>query len=305
MALPTANFPASIWDGNEQDTTFDGAPDPQFEQAGDHNEAAAEVIAIQNYLRTKKSIQVINKTGVTLAANKWVAASGHDATSGLLTVELADKNTDDFWALGILPAAILDDAEGEVLMLGVHGPLDTTGFGGAGTYWWLDGTGDPRQDPPDTEGDSTQRLARILVEDVTNGFIFVRTFPGFQPVDSTFIRIGTLAASDDRWLLCTSDQVRIMRVAILSDTATAGSTGANNYSFQLRNHTDSQDLIAAPQTTQTGELVVNGRLRITLDQNQVIGAGRVLELQIVKNGAPTDLSAAELAVMIYYLPVPI
>ncbi len=302
MALPTPNFPGSIWDGNEQDITNDGAPDPLFEQAADDNEMAAEVIAIQNYLQTKKSIQAINKSGSPLAAGLAVAVSGFDVTSGKLIIEAADRGSADFWAAGMLPLAIADNAEGEVIL---YGPMtfDTTALT-AGNYLWLGAAGAVSETPNDAEGDFNQRLARILIDGSATGKILVEPDSGFTQMQSVFTRIGGLAGSDDRWIFCAPYQLRIHRIVIISDLATSGSDGTDNWSFQIRNHTDSQDLLAAPQTTQTGEIVVNGRLRIAPDQNQILQAARVLELQIVKNNTPTDLTSAEIAVMVYYTPVP-
>lgn len=302
MALPTPNFPASIWDGNEQDITNDGPPDPLFEQAGDDNEMAAEVIAIQNYIRTKKSIQAINKSGGNFAKDLPVSIDGFDATSGLLTIVKADRGVINTWAAGFLPAAINDDAEGEVILYGLM-TFDTTGLT-TGNYLWLGAVGAVSETPNDLEGEFNQRLARILVGASATGKILVEPDSGFTQTQSEFTRIGTLAASDDRWIFYARHRVRVHGLVILSDTATAGSTGANNYSFQVRNHTDGNDLLSTPQTTQTGELVVNGRLRIAFDQNQNVAAARALELQITKNGAPTDLSTAELAAIIYYTPIP-
>jgi len=52
MALPTPNYPGALWDGNEQSTANDpGVEDPTLAEGRDHNEMAAEVVAIADDLR--------------------------------------------------------------------------------------------------------------------------------------------------------------------------------------------------------------------------------------------------------------
>ena len=51
MALPPPVFPGALFDGNEQDTINDGAPDPKKFQAADYNEHSAEIIEVQERLR--------------------------------------------------------------------------------------------------------------------------------------------------------------------------------------------------------------------------------------------------------------
>ena len=51
MALPTPNYPSSLWDGNEQSTAADpGAEDPTLAEGRDYTETAAEVVAIADDL---------------------------------------------------------------------------------------------------------------------------------------------------------------------------------------------------------------------------------------------------------------
>lgn len=59
MALPNANFPATIWNGNEQSTSNDVPGDITRANGLDYNQAAAEILALENYvLATYKSVAV-------------------------------------------------------------------------------------------------------------------------------------------------------------------------------------------------------------------------------------------------------
>lgn len=90
MSLSEATFPDANWDGNEQDTSNDGAADSSLAQAGGYNEHSSEVLEMQRLLRGKVAaahagavMPIINKTGGTLACGKMVKLDGYDATTGL------------------------------------------------------------------------------------------------------------------------------------------------------------------------------------------------------------------------------
>ena len=51
MALPTPEYPGATWDGNEQNEANDDPGNTAIANAADHNEAAAEVVAVEDDLR--------------------------------------------------------------------------------------------------------------------------------------------------------------------------------------------------------------------------------------------------------------
>ncbi len=52
MALPTPEYPDATWDGNEQSTAADpGTEDPTLAEGRDYNEAATEIVAVEDDLR--------------------------------------------------------------------------------------------------------------------------------------------------------------------------------------------------------------------------------------------------------------
>ena len=118
-------------------------------------------------------------------------------------------------------------------------------------------------------------------------------------VYSRAIRIGGLAASDNFFGDCPIGNVKITDVVIISDTATAGSTGGNNWAVQLRNMTAAVNLRATAWDTNTdAEIGADAATIITLDQNQDVAANDVFEIQITKNGTPTDLTSAEITLLL-------
>jgi len=113
------------------------------------------------------------------------------------------------------------------------------------------------------------------------------------------IRIGGLAASANFFIACPNENVHLEDVVIISDTATSGSDGSNNYSVQLRNMTGASDLLTtAWDTFNDAEIGADAATIITLDQNQDVAADDVFEVQITKTGSPTSLSGAEMTLVL-------
>lgn len=303
MPFPPSDFPNSITAGAEKSENRDGGTRSTHVYGEDFNELWSEVIALEQWTRENKKFIAINKTGSLIAANKWVAISGFDAVSGLVTIELADKGTTDFFAQGILPAAIADGATGTVIAHGNFGPIDTTGFTAASEIW-LGTNGDALDDPPSGAIDNAQPLARVVKQDAA-GQIFVRPADGFlQPLTTKADFSGELAGSKNKWLFPLSTTFYILRGWVVSDLATAGSSGANHWEFQVSNPKLAIDLRATSQSTEGAELIVDNRRIVTLDQNQERAGNQSLEFQIVKVGSPTDLAAAEIIAGIDYVQVP-
>ena len=115
---------------------------------------------------------------------------------------------------------------------------------------------------------------------------------------STIAPIHGIAASNDFWAYYADIAFHVDKVYILSDTTTSGSDGTNRYEFQVRNVVASLDLIASDVMTDAVEVTADTPYVLTLDQNQNIAAGDALELQVVKTGAPTDWTSAEIAAVV-------
>lgn len=138
------------------------------------------------------------------------------------------------------------------------------------------------------------------IADVANPHSVTAAQAGVQ--HSAMVRIGGLAASDDRFLFVVPPgAATIGQVTIVSDTATVGSDGANNWTFQVRNLTAANDLLSAVKTTNGAEIPADAVYDLGPDQNLSPSANDVLELQIVKTLAPTDLTAAEISAFIEWI----
>lgn len=92
----------------------------------------------------------------------------------------------------------------------------------------------------------------------------------------------------------TPDRVFIREAKIISETGTTGSDGSNNFSFQIRNISDSLNLAATAKNTNGAEITANTPYSIGLDQNRLIARNKDLVLRVVVTGTPTDLSAANI-----------
>lgn len=106
----------------------------------------------------------------------------------------------------------------------------------------------------------------------------------------------------DRYVFVAPYDCKIDQVSIVSDIGVAASD-TNYYSFQVQNLTQSESLLASQKTTQsTGGTAVTADAPYELnpDQNQVVSDGDLIELQITETGVATDLSAAEVLVVVEY-----
>ena len=107
--------------------------------------------------------------------------------------------------------------------------------------------------------------------------------------------VGDVSATGNKTLLSMPVTGNILAVNILSATATT-STSGNEWDFMLRNTTDSLDLFSSTPGTFTSVGGVGGGVELSAtvplvlvpDQNFLLGAGDVLELQVTKTGSPTS-----------------
>ena len=115
------------------------------------------------------------------------------------------------------------------------------------------------------------------------------------------MNIGGFNATEQKFLFAVPFGCSILDVVLVSDTATTGSDGSNNYQFQVANLTQTQDLLSSQVSTNGNEIAADTVFTITPDQNTGVAPDDVLELQITKNGTATDLSGAEVIVEVHYV----
>ena len=109
-------------------------------------------------------------------------------------------------------------------------------------------------------------------------------------------------ATDQRYIFVAPYDCKVDQVSVVSDTAVAASD-TNYYSFQVQNLTQAESLLASAVTTKaTGGTAITADVVYELgpDQNAVIDDGDVIELQVTETGTATDLTAAELLVVVEY-----
>ncbi len=126
----------------------------------------------------------------------------------------------------------------------------------------------------------------------------------------TALNIGGFSADDQKPLFCVPPHqagikgVSIVDVVLVSDTATSGSGATKKYDFQIKDKTNTKDLLATAVTTNSNEIAADSAYHITPDQNNVsLGKDTVLELDIAvedAGGSPTDLSSAEVTAYILW-----
>lgn len=303
MVLPTPVFPFTIWDGNEQDTTYDGAADTQRAQAGDHNEMAAETIAIMNWVGSKVSMRVINKTGGALSAGKHVSITGRDATTGLMTVDYARSASGSNYdpAIGILPAQIDDDDVGEVMLRGMYGPIDTSGKAVNDPLWLDSGAGGGHIWAPPQWPVYAQKLAHVIVVGVS-GYIYVDPDP-MNGIETIWERwANCLTGSCDQYLIVAPLPMHILQVTLISDTTTV-STAVNHWTFQVANLTAANNLLSAAKDTNGDDITADIPWLFDPDQNTFIDTGDVIEIQATKFAGATNMNEVGIQVD-YVLDVP-
>lgn len=108
--------------------------------------------------------------------------------------------------------------------------------------------------------------------------------------------------SDQRYVFVAPYDCNIDQVQVVSDTAVAASD-TNYYALQVQNLTQAEALLSAAKTTEsTGGIAVTADIPYALnpDQNTVVYDGDVIELQITETGVATDLTNAEILVVVEY-----
>lgn len=110
--------------------------------------------------------------------------------------------------------------------------------------------------------------------------------------------IGGFNATKNVLLFAAPSRCYIRSISLISDTATTGSDGSNNFTFQVGNVTDTVNLMSAARSTNGAELAANTPVSLAINQNLLLDLNDVIRLVITKTGSPTDLSSANVIVTI-------
>jgi hypothetical protein len=309
--LPTPSFPGSV-------PTIEGTPFAKIVATGDGTHVAsrlqcldlntiwAELLAVQAlFVGGAAREYAMNRSGGAVAAGVVVAIrSAYDPADGPSFEPASSQYYDLADARGLTLAATANGESCLVLRFGVYGPFDSSALPGAGEPVFLGETdGELSGTPPaeNTPARHVVQIGKVLVQDATDGYLWVA--PRVLPVLTAWQRIGGLAGSDDRFALYTSGRVRVLYGVVVSDTATSGSNGTNHWTFQIRNLTDSFNLLAVAQSTEVGELIQDRGWIISVNQAQLVTCDRTLELQIVKVLNASNLTSAEIAFGLAYIEI--
>ena len=112
--------------------------------------------------------------------------------------------------------------------------------------------------------------------------------------------IDGIAASVNVPLIAAPSALVISDCVIISDTATTGSDGSNNYTFQVANVTAGNNLRASAKSTNGAEIAANTTYALGLDQDLTLATSDVLRLVVTKTGSPASLSAAKIVAQVNY-----
>lgn len=117
-------------------------------------------------------------------------------------------------------------------------------------------------------------------------------------VISNTVPIGSQSASFDRFVVIGRGTMTIVSAYILVGTTVAADAG-NYWSFQIRNVTAANNLLAAAKTTAATAITADTVFDLAPDQNLTVANGDVLQLQVTKTSSPTALDA-ECALILTY-----
>lgn len=109
------------------------------------------------------------------------------------------------------------------------------------------------------------------------------------------VDLGDLSASLDKYLIAMPAAGRVLAARVTSSTTTSSSSSGNEWTFQLRDVTNSLDLFSTAPGTFTSVGGVGGGSELVLgtpevflpDQNALLSADDIIELQVAKVGSPT------------------
>jgi len=112
------------------------------------------------------------------------------------------------------------------------------------------------------------------------------------------------ASTVSECILVATANFTVLDVQLLSDVATAGSSGGTRWEFQVRNvgaaGAGTTDMLATSVKTDSAEIGALNSYAVTPDQNQGMAVNEGLVLRVTKTGSPTDLSAARIVACVTY-----
>lgn len=126
------------------------------------------------------------------------------------------------------------------------------------------------------------------------------------------IPIGSLSASDQKRIFVTpaisyfpdNMQLKIKEVLLTSETSDP-IDGTNYWSFNVKDVTNSVDLLSADVTNFTGGTAITADTpyRLTPDQNNTLGANTVIELDVTKAASATQLDECSVTVVTEWVEI--
>ena len=111
------------------------------------------------------------------------------------------------------------------------------------------------------------------------------------------LHLGTFSASDDKMLFVVPANCTIIDVNLANENSIA-SDAVNYWTFQVRNLTAAVNLRSSAKSTNGAAITADTAYALGLDQNLSPSASDVLELQVTKGGAPSNLT--ETLVTVHY-----
>lgn len=161
-------------------------------------------------------------------------------------------------------------------------------FAGASTpaspiagQWWLDTSGSPRVLKMRNAANSAW-VTVIPNADTTGG--------GLERIIAVPVPIGTLSATDNKYLhICGPGTTTISDVVLVTEAGIASDV-TDYWTFQVRNVTAAVDLRSAVKSTNGAAITADTAYALGLDQNLTPASGAVLRLTATKAGAAGNLT---------------
>lgn len=146
---------------------------------------------------------------------------------------------------------------------------------------WLDTSGSPRVLKIRNSANSAW-ITIIPDADTTGG--------GLERIISVPVLIGTLSATDNKYLWIAGPGTVTISDVVLVTEAGIASSGTDYWTFQVRNLTASVNLRSSAKSTNGAAITADTAYALGLDQNLSPSSGAVLQLQCTKAGSAGNLT---------------
>lgn len=147
--------------------------------------------------------------------------------------------------------------------------------------FWLDTSGSPRVLKMRNAANSAW-ITIIPNADTTGG--------GLERVLSVSVPIGTLSATDNKYLWIAGPGTVTISDVVLVTEASIASSGTDFWTFQVRNLTASVNLRSSAKSTNGAAITADTAYALGLDQNLSPSSGAVLQLQATKAASAGNLT---------------